>query len=101
MLSLIQTWFSSVRFSHAVSALPFALAAMTVAARDHRGWPGWHTFLLILVATVCACTCATSFNRIVERKFDVPNPRTANRRRLTGRFPRAAASRCARCRAQD
>ena len=44
MFSLIKKWASFVRFSHTVFALPFALAAMVVAARDNRGWPGWRTF---------------------------------------------------------
>ena len=79
MLSTIQKWGSFVRFSHTVFALPFALAAMLVAARDHRGWPGWKTFGLILAAMVCARTCAMAFNRIVDRKFDALNPRTAKR----------------------
>jgi 4-hydroxybenzoate polyprenyltransferase len=79
MISVIQKWGSFVRFSHTVFALPFALAAMLVAARDHRGWPGWKTFGLILAAMVCARTCAMAFNRIVDRKFDALNPRTKNR----------------------
>ncbi len=52
---------------------------MIVAARDRRGWPGWRIFLLILAAMVCARTCAMAFNRIVDRKFDAANPRTAGR----------------------
>ena len=84
MISAIQKWGSFVRFSHTVFALPFALAAMMVAARDHRGWPGWKTFGLILAAMVCARTCAMAFNRIVDRKFDALNPRTANRHLPTG-----------------
>lgn len=79
MISVIQKWGSFVRFSHTVFALPFALAAMAVAARDNRGWPGWRTFGLILAAMVCARTCAMAFNRIVDRKFDALNPRTKNR----------------------
>ena len=79
MISTIQKWGSFVRFSHTVFALPFALAAMLVAARANRGWPGWKTFGLILVAMVCARTCAMAFNRIVDRKFDALNPRTKNR----------------------
>jgi len=79
MFSLIQKWGSFVRFSHTVFALPFALAAMLVAARDNQGWPGWKTFGLILAAMVCARTCAMAFNRIADRKFDALNPRTANR----------------------
>ena len=75
-----------MRFSHTIFALPFALAAMMVAARDHRGWPGWEKFLLILAAMVCARTCAMAFNRIVDRKFDALNPRTANRHLPTGQI---------------
>jgi 4-hydroxybenzoate polyprenyltransferase len=75
MFQTIQKWGSFVRFSHTVFALPFALAAMLVAARDHRGWPGWKTFGLIVAAMICARTCAMAFNRIVDRKFDALNPR--------------------------
>ena len=59
---------------------------MAVAARDNRGWPGWKTFGLILAAMVCARTCAMAFNRIVDRKFDALNPRTANRHLPTGQI---------------
>jgi 4-hydroxybenzoate polyprenyltransferase len=79
MFALLKKWLSFVRFSHTVFALPFALAAMVVAARDNRGWPGWRTFLLILAAMVCARTCAMAFNRIMDRQLDALNPRTANR----------------------
>ncbi len=92
MFSSINKWASFVRFSHTLFALPFALAAMAVAARDHRGWPGWRTFLLILAAMVCARTCAMSFNRIVDRKFDALNPRTANRHLPAGRMTLASAA---------
>src|SRR5207237_7731235 len=84
MISAIQKWGSFVRFSHTVFALPFALSAMVVAARDTRGWPGWRVCGLILAAMVCARTCAMAFNRIVDRKFDALNPRTANRHLPTG-----------------
>jgi len=91
MISAIQKWGSFVRFSHTVFALPFALAAMMVAARDNRGWPGWRTFGLILAAMVCARTCAMAFNRIVDRKFDALNPRTANRHLPTGQISLVSA----------
>jgi len=91
MLSTIRKWGGFVRFSHTVFALPFALAAMTVAARDNHGWPGWRTFLLILAAMVSARTCAMAFNRIVDRKFDAENPRTANRHLPTGQISLASA----------
>ena len=91
MFFSIKKWASFVRFSHTVFALPFALAAMVVAARDHRGWPGWKTFGLILAAMVCARTCAMAFNRIVDRKFDALNPRTANRHLPAGQISLGSA----------
>ena len=91
MISVIQKWGGFVRFSHTVFALPFALAAMLVAARDHYGWPGWKIFGLILAAMVCARTCAMAFNRIVDRKFDALNPRTAKRHLPAGEISLASA----------
>ncbi len=91
MLSTIHKWGSFVRFSHTLFALPFALAAMMVAARDHRGWPGWKKFLLILAAMVCARTCAMAFNRIVDRRFDALNPRTKTRHLPAGQISLASA----------
>jgi 4-hydroxybenzoate polyprenyltransferase len=91
ILAGLRKWGSFVRFPHTVFALPFALAAMMVAARDNRGWPGWEIFLLILAAMVCARTCAMAFNRIVDRKFDALNPRTASRHLPTGQISLASA----------
>jgi 4-hydroxybenzoate polyprenyltransferase len=59
---------------------------MAVAARTAHGWPGLKTFLLILAAMVCARTAAMGFNRIVDRKFDMLNPRTAQRHLPTGKI---------------
>jgi 4-hydroxybenzoate polyprenyltransferase len=91
MFSLLHRWLSFVKFSHTIFALPFALAAMVVAARDNRGWPGWRTFGLILAAMVSARTCAMAFNRIVDRKFDAQNPRTATRHLPAGTISLASA----------
>jgi 4-hydroxybenzoate polyprenyltransferase len=91
MLAVLQKWGSFVRFSHTVFALPFALAAMLVAARGNRGWPGAKVFGLILIAMVCARTCAMAFNRIVDRKFDARNPRTQNRHLPAGQISLASA----------
>jgi len=80
----IRKWGEFIRVSHTLFALPFALAAMVVAARENQGWPGWRKFLLILAAMVCARTCAMTFNRIVDRDVDAANPRTAMRHLPTG-----------------
>ena len=86
MFKSISNWAEFVKLSHTVFALPFALAAMVVAARDNRGWPGWRVFGLIIAAMVCARTCAMAFNRIVDRKFDALNPRTAQRHLPAGKI---------------
>jgi 4-hydroxybenzoate polyprenyltransferase len=92
MLHTLRKWADFVKISHTVFALPFALASMAVAARDNRGWPGWRTFGLILLAMVCARSCAMAFNRIVDRKFDMANPRTALRHLPTGQISLAGAA---------
>ena len=84
-------WGGFVKFSHTVFALPFALASMALAARDHRGWPGARVFFLILAAMICARTCAMSFNRIADREFDRANPRTAGRHLPRGEISLAGA----------
>ena len=86
MPSTLNKWLSFVRFSHTLFALPFALAAMAIAARENHGWPGWRVFGLVLAAMVCARTCAMAFNRIVDRKLDALNPRTAGRHLPTGQI---------------
>ncbi|MCL5098697.1 MAG: UbiA family prenyltransferase, partial [Candidatus Omnitrophica bacterium] len=75
-----------IKFSHTLFALPFALSSMVVAAREHHGWPGARIFLLILTAMASARTCAMTFNRIVDRKFDGANPRTASRHLPAGKL---------------
>jgi len=82
----MRKYFEFVRFSHTVFALPFALAAMVVA-----GWPGWRTFLLVLAAMVCSRTAAMGFNRIVDRRYDAKNPRTAQRHLPAGKIGRMEA----------
>ena len=47
--------------------------------------------MLILVSMVCARTCAMSFNRLVDRRFDALNPRTAGRHLPAGKISLASA----------
>ena len=65
-----------IKFEHTVFALPFAFMGAFLSA---RGVPGPATFGWIVLAMVGARTCAMGFNRIVDRKFDELNPRTASR----------------------
>jgi 4-hydroxybenzoate polyprenyltransferase len=43
------------------------------------GWPGWWTVLWVTAAMVGARTCAMATNRVVDRRIDAKNPRTAGR----------------------
>ncbi|HVY69440.1 MAG TPA: UbiA-like polyprenyltransferase, partial [Verrucomicrobiae bacterium] len=91
MLHTLRKWAEFVKISHTVFALPFALAAMALAARETHGWPGWRVFGLVLAAMVSARTCAMAFNRIVDRKFDALNPRTASRHLPAGKISLVSA----------
>jgi 4-hydroxybenzoate polyprenyltransferase len=77
MLSRLRTYLSFIRFSHSVFALPFALAGALLGAR--HATVTWSTVGWILVAMVAARSAAMGFNRLVDRRFDALNPRTANR----------------------
>src|SRR5216117_333951 len=68
-----------IRFSHTIFALPFALAALVVAA---DGWPSPRILLLVIVCMVFARTAAMLFNRLVDWSLDQRNPRTASRHLL-------------------
>ncbi|HKR53442.1 MAG TPA: UbiA-like polyprenyltransferase [Chthoniobacterales bacterium] len=68
-----------IRFSHTIFALPFALAALVVAA---NGRPSLRIVLLVLACMVTARTAAMLFNRLVDWEIDQRNPRTANRHLL-------------------
>ncbi len=79
----------TIKLSHSIFALPFALAAAALAAVDHgiTLWQvGW-----ILVAMVSARSAAMGFNRIVDRDIDGRNPRTATREIPAGELGVATA----------
>lgn len=70
-----------IRFEHTLFALPYAVAGAFLAA---RGWPSIAAAGWILLAMVGARTAAMAFNRLVDRRFDATNPRTAQRASVTG-----------------
>src|SRR5499427_578517 len=72
-----------IRFSHTIFALPFALAALIVAA---NGWPSLRILLLVIVCMVLARTAAMLFNRLVDWSLDQGNPRTASRHLLVSKL---------------
>lgn len=74
-----------IKLSHTVFALPFALSAVwLVHLQQGSTLAQW---AWILVAMTGARTSAMGFNRLVDRKIDAANPRTAGRALPSGQVP--------------
>jgi 4-hydroxybenzoate polyprenyltransferase len=92
LFAAVKTWGEMVRFSHSVFALPFALTATFLAARETAsGRPAMGQLGLIVLCMVGARSFAMTFNRIADAALDARNPRTAGRPLLTGRISRPQA----------
>lgn len=70
-----------VAIEHSVFALPFAYLSALVAMWPHVRWLD---LLLITIAMVGARTFAMAVNRLIDRRIDARNPRTAQRELVTG-----------------
>jgi 4-hydroxybenzoate polyprenyltransferase len=87
----VRAFLRLVMIEHSIFALPFAyIAALTAMWRQTRS-VHWGQLLLITVAMVSARTVAMSANRILDRKYDALNPRTAKRELVTGAMTLRAA----------
>ena len=86
---------ADIKLHHSVFALPFAvLAAFLAAAPAGRviDWPRFGGQLgLVVLAMVFARTVAMLTNRLLDRKIDARNPRTAGRALPSGRLRVSAA----------
>lgn len=101
-MSSIKSYFSLIKFSHTIFAMPFALIGFflglvsgTIYAgpfsqgqwslNESIGWGGssWETMykrlILIVLCMIFARSAAMAFNRYLDRKWDALNPRTAIR----------------------
>ncbi len=72
-----------IKFEHTLFALPFAFLGAVLAA---DGLPSWWQILWITAAMFGARSAAMTFNRLIDRKFDAENPRTANRELPSGKL---------------
>ncbi|HCL81067.1 MAG TPA: 4-hydroxybenzoate octaprenyltransferase [Nitrospiraceae bacterium] len=72
-----------IKISHSVFALPFAFTGAILAA---SGFPSSAQIFWIAVAMVGARSGAMGLNRIIDRKIDALNPRTANREIPSGKI---------------
>jgi 4-hydroxybenzoate polyprenyltransferase len=79
MLQTIRHFLELIRFSHTVFALPFALLSAVLAWSQPGSQFRLRDLLGILVCMVAARSAAMAFNRLVDRRIDADNPRTARR----------------------
>jgi 4-hydroxybenzoate polyprenyltransferase len=92
LFNTIKNYFSLVRFSHTVFAMPFALIGYSLAVSE----PGYNfslkLLLLIVLCMIFARNSAMGFNRLADKKFDALNPRTRNREIPSGIIGSRAAA---------
>ncbi len=100
LLSSLRQFGGLVRLSHTIFGLPFTFAAAALAhaaategklVAATEGLTG-AKMLWIILAFTGARTAAMGFNRIVDRKIDAKNPRTAERELPAGKITLAAVS---------
>jgi 4-hydroxybenzoate polyprenyltransferase len=75
----IARYFSLIKFSHTVFALPFAMIGFCLALRSGHATFTPMKLVLVLACMVLARSAAMAFNRYIDRSFDALNPRTAVR----------------------
>lgn len=85
-------WFSLVKFSHTVFAMPFALIGFSLAVAANEHTFSWRLLLLVILCMIFARNAAMGFNRVADRKFDALNPRTRNREIPAGVIGSGAAA---------
>ena len=79
----LKTTLRMIKFEHTLFALPFAFLGAVLAA---DGLPTALQIVWITVAMFGARSAAMTFNRIIDRKHDAENPRTASRELPSGKL---------------
>jgi 4-hydroxybenzoate polyprenyltransferase len=89
----IKSYFSLVKFSHTVFAMPFALIGYSLGVSDDGYSFSIRLLLLVILCMIFARNAAMGFNRLADREIDALNPRTKNREIPGGIInPKAAAA---------
>ena len=79
LLRSIKNYFSLVKFSHTVFAMPFALIGFTLAVSRPEFDLSIKLLLLVILCMIFARNTAMGFNRVADKNFDILNPRTSKR----------------------
>lgn len=79
MIVAVKNYFSLIKFSHTIFALPFALIGFTLSIKDDLSKFNPLLLVYVVLCMVFARSSAMGFNRYIDRKFDAMNPRTKTR----------------------
>ncbi|HKR06960.1 MAG TPA: UbiA-like polyprenyltransferase [Bacteroidia bacterium] len=84
-------YFSLIKFSHTIFALPFAFIGFLLGAKEKNFQFEWKLPILVLLCMVFARSAAMAFNRWADRDFDAKNHRTLSREIPSGKITAESA----------
>ena len=92
ILRSVRDYFSLVKFSHTVFAMPFALIGFSLAVSKPEFDLSIRLLLLVILCMIFARNTAMGFNRLADKDFDSLNPRTMKREIPAGIISARAAA---------
>jgi len=87
----LSRYFSFVKFSHTVFALPFAITGYFLAISLEEYDFSLRILILVVLCMVFARNAAMGFNRYADAVYDAMNPRTSSRELPAGKISRKSA----------
>ena len=82
----IKKYFSLIKFSHTIFAMPFAMVGYFLGIHQPGFSFDWKILIYVVLCMVFARSAAMAFNRIVDLRYDIKNPRTINREIPAGKI---------------
>lgn len=73
ILEKIKIYSELLKLEHTIFALPFGLASLVLLYKET---PSWSKIVFIVLAMIFARTLGMALNRLIDKPFDVQNPRT-------------------------
>jgi 4-hydroxybenzoate polyprenyltransferase len=81
-MASVSKYFSLIKFSHTIFALPFAVIGFFIAVIQSNEPINWLLFVYVVLCMVFARSAAMAFNRYIDRDIDKRNERTAQVREI-------------------
>ncbi len=81
-MASVSKYFSLIKFSHTIFALPFAVIGFFIAVIQSNEPINWLLFVYVVLCMVFARSAAMAFNRYIDRDIDKKNERTAQVREI-------------------